>query len=444
MFPRSKPAKALLSKLRGNSQHNASILLDGLIEPIVVRPQKKERFQLIAGERRLRAIKDYTDMTNIQAKIAEVDDLQARRISAAENLLREDLSAIESIEATIEIIDVEMSKEPEYLTVGKTPLERVHKLLSKLDSIRVSKDRGSLVSKEADVLFYKYVEQVESIFQNLPKPLKWLSFLLHDMILLTDIPSKVQKASVKHKLNKAQTKALARIERASGKVFNDITQKGSIPLKSQNNDLLPKPKLNEFSAREIQVFAEDLEKANKTKEQKQNEALQEFPAEIKVALMTRLGIPHVRIAKRLNIHRETIAKHAEENHEFFNKISKEFKGGAMIPDIAQKYCIPQALAWSVVLQERTDQERFKDLNWGLRTWDQWYFNDVDHRFGDNWPGRIPAQLVAHTLFYFTKENDLVFDPMAGGGVVADTCLAFNRRCWSYEKTFKTINPDCIS
>jgi len=57
-----------------------------LIEPIIVRPQKKGKFQLIAGERRLRAIKDYTDMMNIQAKIAIVDDLQARRISAAETL----------------------------------------------------------------------------------------------------------------------------------------------------------------------------------------------------------------------------------------------------------------------------------------------------------------------------------------------------------------------
>ncbi len=97
-----------------------------------------------------------------------------------------------------------MGKEPEYLTVGKTPLERGVKLLSKLDSIRVSKDRGSMVSTEADDLFYKFIEQVESIFKNLPKPLKWLSFLLNDLILLTDIPSKVQKASVKHSLNKAK------------------------------------------------------------------------------------------------------------------------------------------------------------------------------------------------------------------------------------------------
>ena len=142
-----------------------------------------------------------------------------------------------NIEATIEIIDVEMGKEPEYLTVGKTPLERVHKLLSKLDSIRRSKERGSVVLAAEKDLSNKFIGQVESIFKNLPKPLKWQSFLMNDLILLTDIPLNVQTASVKHGLNKAQTKALARLEQVSGKVFHDVTQKGSIPFKDQNNTL---------------------------------------------------------------------------------------------------------------------------------------------------------------------------------------------------------------
>ncbi len=38
----------------------------------------------------------------------------------------------------------------------------------------------------------------------------------------------------------------------SDRVFQDVTQKGSIPLKDQNNHLLPKLELNEFSARKIQ------------------------------------------------------------------------------------------------------------------------------------------------------------------------------------------------
>ncbi|MBU0464046.1 MAG: hypothetical protein KKE12_10620 [Proteobacteria bacterium] len=60
---------------------------------------------------------------------------------------------------------------------------------------------------------------------------------MNDLILLTDIPLNVQTASVKHGLNKAQTKALARLEQVSGKVFHDVTQKGSIPFKDQNNTL---------------------------------------------------------------------------------------------------------------------------------------------------------------------------------------------------------------
>jgi hypothetical protein len=135
--------------------------------------QKKGRFQLIAGERRLRAIKDHMNVTIIQAKIASVDDLQAGRISATEILLRQDLFAIESIEATIEIIDVEMNKDPWYLTVCKTPLERVNKLLSKIDSIRRSKERGSVVFMLERDLSHKFMGQVELILKNLPKPLEW-------------------------------------------------------------------------------------------------------------------------------------------------------------------------------------------------------------------------------------------------------------------------------
>ncbi|OQY07605.1 MAG: hypothetical protein B6I22_02780 [Desulfobacteraceae bacterium 4572_123] len=54
------------------------------------------------------------------------------------------------------------------------------------------------------------------------------------------------------------------------------------------------------------------------------------------------------------------------------------------------------------------------------------------RFGDDWPGCIPAQLIAHTLFYFTKPGDLVLDSMAGGGVVPDVCLAFERKYRAFD------------
>jgi DNA modification methylase len=89
------------------------------------------------------------------------------------------------------------------------------------------------------------------------------------------------------------------------------------------------------------------------------------------------------------------------------------------------------MVWSQALKGKDDQTRFKQLNWGIRTWDLWNFNDCDKRFGDAWPGRIPAQLAAHILYFFSKQDDLIFDPMAGGGVCSDTCLAMGRRCVSH-------------
>ena len=109
--------------------------------------------------------------------------------------------------------------------------------------------------------------------------------------------------------------------------------------------------------------------------------------------------------------------------------------------IARHYNMDLALAWSLRLEGKTDQEKFKELGWGLRTWDKWDFNECDERFGDDWPGRIPAQLVAHTLFYYTNPANLILDPMGGGGVVPDVCLLFGRKCRSFDLSTRENRPE---
>jgi len=194
----------------------ASIQREGLIEPIVIRP-KKDRYELIAGERRFRAVRDYTEMKTIQAQIVKASELQARRISAAENLQCEDLSAIETIEAVVEIVDAELIEDKEYASMGKNPADRVKALLGRLHSITISKNRGSKISKKAELLFNKFVKQVEKNFRNLPKPLEWQSFYIHDLPLLMDICKEVQDISIQHNLNKSQTRALAKLNAVSKK-----------------------------------------------------------------------------------------------------------------------------------------------------------------------------------------------------------------------------------
>jgi hypothetical protein len=101
--------------------------------------------------------------------------------------------------------------------------------------------------------------------------------------------------------------------------------------------------------------------------------------------------------------------------ELANSSKADLSRGFTVAQVAEKHGWPEPMVWSLALEGKDDLERFKALNWGLRTWDLWNWNDCDRRFGDDWPGRIPAQMIAHILYYFSSQNDLVFDPMGGEG-----------------------------
>ncbi len=81
-------------------------------------------------------------MKTIQARIAAVDDIGARRMSAAENALREDLTVFETIETIVEIVDAKLIEDHEYTLMGKIPADRAKILLGKLDFVRRSEQRG--------------------------------------------------------------------------------------------------------------------------------------------------------------------------------------------------------------------------------------------------------------------------------------------------------------
>jgi hypothetical protein len=411
----------------------SSIQNDGLIEPIVIRP-KENRYELIAGERRLRAMRHYTDRGTIEAKIIHVDDLQARRISAAENIQREGFSALETIEAIVEIVDAHLIEDTEYAAMGDTPEIRVHCLLGKMNAVINNQHKQSQISDDRLQQVHKFVNPVEKIFKKLPKRLEWKSFFIHDLPLIQGVCEEIREISYKNQLNKSQIKAISDIKNASPEAFQHIVNSTKAE-KSDNNGIdknneksqgiLP---LRDMSAREIRQAAEKMIKKEIKDEQSRQRDTQMLNLEIKKLIMIRLGISNDRIARRLGISKNNVI----ESDDIIKSIQNSLNKGISVPELAQSHQIPEPLVWHMALEKMTDQERFKALNWGLLTWDHWYWNDLDYRFGDDWPGRIPAQLVAHTLFYFTRQGHLVFDPMAGGGVVPDVCLAFNRRCWSFD------------
>jgi ParB family chromosome partitioning protein len=71
-----------------------SIKLQGLIQPITVRKVNAHKFQLISGERRLRASK-LAGLSQIPAYVRTANDQQMLEMALIENIQRENLNAIE-------------------------------------------------------------------------------------------------------------------------------------------------------------------------------------------------------------------------------------------------------------------------------------------------------------------------------------------------------------
>ena len=74
-----------------------SIKTHGLIQPVILR-RSGERYQIVAGERRLRAYKK-NGMSKIPAIVQEIDGIEVAEVSLIENVQRRNLNCIEEAEA---------------------------------------------------------------------------------------------------------------------------------------------------------------------------------------------------------------------------------------------------------------------------------------------------------------------------------------------------------
>ena len=82
----------------------ASLEANGLLQPIVVRPTGSNTYELIAGERRLRAATQL-GWADIPVVVRDIDDRTLLTLALVENLQRADLNAVEEAEGYQRLID---------------------------------------------------------------------------------------------------------------------------------------------------------------------------------------------------------------------------------------------------------------------------------------------------------------------------------------------------
>lgn len=96
--PRSEFDETALQEL------TESVLLHGVLQPIMVRPSGGGSYELIAGERRFRAAQA-AGLTQIPAVIREMTDEELLTVALIENIQREDLNAMEAARGYKQLLD---------------------------------------------------------------------------------------------------------------------------------------------------------------------------------------------------------------------------------------------------------------------------------------------------------------------------------------------------
>lgn len=130
-----------------------SIKAQGLIQPIVVRPMG-ENYELIAGERRWRAVQ-LIGWEKIPAIVKDISDEAAVAISLIENIQRRDLNPIEEAVALQRLIsEFEMTHQQVAEAVGKSrsAISNLLRLLNLTPDVSIMLEQGNIEMGHARAL----------------------------------------------------------------------------------------------------------------------------------------------------------------------------------------------------------------------------------------------------------------------------------------------------
>ena len=131
-----------------------SIKLQGLIQPITVRKVTAHKYQLISGERRLRASK-LAGLTQIPAYVRTANDQQMLEMALIENIQRENLNAIEvalSFQRMIDECNLKQDELGERVSKNRSTVTNYLRLLRLPPTIQASIRDGQLSMGHARAL----------------------------------------------------------------------------------------------------------------------------------------------------------------------------------------------------------------------------------------------------------------------------------------------------
>ncbi|MBJ7554845.1 ParB/RepB/Spo0J family partition protein [Marinomonas spartinae] len=151
-----------------------SIRNQGIMQPIVVRPNGTNQYEIIAGERRWRAAK-LAELTQVPVIIRHVEDSDAVVLALIENIQREDLNPVEEALALQRLIeDFHLTQQEVADTVGKSrsTVANLLRLLGLSPEVRRLLEHGDIEMGHARALLpLEQDKQIQAASQVVTKSL---------------------------------------------------------------------------------------------------------------------------------------------------------------------------------------------------------------------------------------------------------------------------------
>ena len=209
----------------------------GVIQPIVVRPFG-EQYEIIAGERRYRAIKKL-GWAEVPAIVRNLNDKETASIALIENLQREELTAIEEALAYQQLLELHsLTQEAlaQRLGKGQSTVANKLRLLKLPQFVQTAILNRELTERHARALIAIKDEQLQQQLVQAVKEYDWNVRQLEDQIQIILQPQEeVEKPKKDKPLRKAISKDV-RIALNTIKQSLSMVSKSGITVKTEEED----------------------------------------------------------------------------------------------------------------------------------------------------------------------------------------------------------------
>ena len=214
-----------------------SIKKNGLIQPIVVRPGKKDEYEIIAGERRWLASQK-AGLHEVPVVVLNLDDVQSLELSIIENIQREDLNSIEEAmgyERLMKEFNYDHVKLSDFMGKSRSHISNTLRLLTLPREIIKLVDEGKLTAGQVRPLVGRF-NAVTLAYSIIKENLSARSI---ENLVKREKEKEDEKSKPKKTVDVNVLLAQRRIEESTGlntKIFNKKKNSGKIAIEFSNSD----------------------------------------------------------------------------------------------------------------------------------------------------------------------------------------------------------------